>query len=154
LAILLPSPSAICSPPAVTDARFILLDEGAPTEVEATIDGPAVRLAPEAVAGSLGWELKPEGLCRDAVCVPVRDRAKLVFQGRIDLAALAAALDRPLALDVAERAAYLGASARARAAQLASLQAPDVELPDLAGRRHALSDYRGRKVLLVAYASW
>jgi peroxiredoxin len=27
-------------------------------------------------------------------------------------------------------------------------------LPDLSGRMHALSDFRGKKVLLVAYASW
>ena len=138
----------------MSDARFTLIDDGTAADLDATIDGGSVRLAPETVAQSLGWELKPEGLCRDAVCVPVRDRAKLVFAGRIDLAALAAAIDRPLAIDVAERAAYLGASAGERGAQLATLQAPDVELPDLTGRRHALSDYRGRKVLLVAYASW
>ena len=32
--------------------------------------------------------------------------------------------------------------------------APDFTLPDLAGQIHTLSDYRGKKVLLVAYASW
>ena len=32
--------------------------------------------------------------------------------------------------------------------------APDFSLPDLAGRLHTLSDYRGKKVLLIAYASW
>jgi hypothetical protein len=67
---------------------------------------------------------------------------------------LASAGDRPLAVDHGERAAYLGVSATERAAQLASLQAPDFSLPDLAGRRHSLSEHRGRKVLLVAYASW
>jgi len=33
-------------------------------------------------------------------------------------------------------------------------QAPDFALPDLADRVHRLSDYRGRKVLLVTWASW
>ena len=32
--------------------------------------------------------------------------------------------------------------------------APDFTLPDLAGHMHSLSDYRGKKVLLIAYASW
>ncbi len=61
---------------------------------------------------------------------------------------------RPVAVDLAERAAYLGVSAAERAKALASLDAPDFTLPDLDGRRHSLSQSRGKKVLLVAYASW
>jgi hypothetical protein len=37
---------------------------------------------------------------------------------------------------------------------LRSLEAPDFSLPDVAGRMHALSDHRGKKVLLVTWASW
>lgn len=62
--------------------------------------------------------------------------------------------DRPIAVDPDERVAYLGVAAGARAARLASLQAPDFSLPDLAGRTHSLSEHRGKKILLVAYASW
>ena len=50
---------------------------------------------------------------------------------------------RPVAVDLAERAKAL-----------ASLDAPDFTLPDLDGWRHSLSQSRGKKVLLVAYASW
>ena len=80
------------------------------------------------------------------------ERVSAVPASAVD--ALAAAGDRPLAVDHEERVAYLGVSAAERAARLASLEAPDFSLPDLAGRRHALSEHRGRKVLLVAYASW
>ena len=62
--------------------------------------------------------------------------------------------DRPIAVDREEGVAYLGVAAGVRAARLASLQAPDFSLPDLEGRTHSLADHRGRKVLLVAYASW
>ncbi len=48
----------------------------------------------------------------------------------------------------------LGEAAADRASQLASGEAPDFTLPDLQGRLHSLSDYRGKKVLLVTYASW
>jgi hypothetical protein len=48
----------------------------------------------------------------------------------------------------------LARSAGERAAALASLEAPAFALPDAAGRVHRLSDYRGRKVLLVTWASW
>ena len=66
----------------------------------------------------------------------------------------AEASGRPVAIDLSERAAYLGVSAAERAKALASLEAPDFTLPDLDGRPHSLSGHRGKKVLLVAYASW
>jgi hypothetical protein len=80
--------------------------------------------------------------------------AALETSGGVDLAAFAKLLDRPLALDLHERAAYLGVSAGERQRALRSLVAPDFTLPDLSGRPHRLSDHRGKKILLVAYASW
>jgi hypothetical protein len=139
---------------AMSAATLTLIDDGDAHQVAATIDGDAVALAPAVVADKLGWELRSAGLCRGDVCVPVRDRAALLGPAGIDLAALAAVLARPLALDVAARAAYLGTAATTRSQALTSLQAPDFTLPDLAGTPHSLSDYRGTKVLLVAYASW
>jgi len=106
------------------------------------------------VEAALGWKLAPEGLCRGSVCIPVRDRASLVRRGGLDLVALAGLLDRPLALDIQERAAALGESAADRASALHTLHAPDFALPDLSGRLHSLSDHVGKKVLLIAYASW
>jgi hypothetical protein len=37
---------------------------------------------------------------------------------------------------------------------LASLEAPNFTLPDMAGKTHSLVDFRGKKVLLVTWASW
>jgi hypothetical protein len=132
-----------------------IIDGGRALRVEeARIAGERLVLAPAALREALGWELHDDQLCNDALCVPVPPGAALEAGDGIDLAAVAAVLDRPLALDLEERAAYLGASARERAQALRSLQAPDFTLPDLAGRRHALSDQRGRKILLVAWGSW
>ncbi len=122
--------------------------------VAATVDGESAQLSADDVARELGWRLEPEGLCRGALCVPVPDAAALASGDGLDLAALAQALGRPLALDLAERAAALGASAAERTAPLARLEAPDVELPDAAGRLHRLSDHRGSKVLLTVHSSW
>lgn len=85
------------------------------------------------------------------------DGARVVetgYEEGVDLVKRAEAAGRPVAVDLEERAAYLGVRARERATQLASLQAPDFTLPDLDGRSHSLSEHRGRKVFLVAYASW
>jgi AhpC/TSA family len=103
-----------------------------------------------------GWVAKPEGLCRGEVCVPLpteRER-EFVADGRLDLAALWRHLGRPVLRSDRGDVWVLGESAALRGAALASLEAPDFVLPDAAGRPHRLSDYRGRKVLLVTWASW
>jgi len=136
---------------------FTVLDDGHAADVAVEANGESLRLAPAALRDALGFELKPEGLCKDQLCIPLRDRpggAPLVTSGGVELAELATLLDRPLAIDVAEGVAYVGVSAAARSAQLDSLEAPEFRLPDLDGRMHALSDYRGRKVFLLAWASW
>jgi hypothetical protein len=134
--------------------RLTLIDDGRVIDVPARFSGEAVRLQPADVAKELGWELKTEGLCRGTVCVAVRNAPDLANSDGIALDVLARVLARPLAIDVAERTAYMAASAAERGARLASLQAPDFTLPDLSGRMHSLADYRGNKVLLIAYASW
>lgn len=136
------------------DAPFTLLDDGRTTEIAAHVVGDTVRVAPEALRAATGWELKAQGLCRNDVCIPTRAAADRVNEDGVDLDAFAALVGRPLALDPAARVAYLGVGAAERSARLASLEAPDFTLPDLGGRLHSLSDFRGRKVLLLAYASW
>jgi hypothetical protein len=103
-----------------------------------------------------GWELKPEGLCREDVCVPVpRGRETEFVQGdAVDLAAFWRHAGHPVVRDDSGQVWVLGTGARERARVLRSLLAPDFTLPDLEGRRHALSDHRGRKILLVTWASW
>src|SRR5689334_8583140 len=95
-----------------------------------------------------GWYLTAEGLCSGDRCVPfaATDRDAL------DLAAVARALGRPLVSDAEHGLWALGAEAGGRA--LVSASAPDFVLPDVDGRPVRLSDLRGQKVLLVAWASW
>jgi hypothetical protein len=133
---------------------FTLIDAGTASELDAEVDSGRVLLSAADVARSTGWEHKPEGMCRGEVCIPLRDPQVATEDGRLDLARLAGALQRPLALDVEESAAFLGTAASERAQPLHALQAPDFTLPDLSGRMHSLSEHRGKKVLLVAYASW
>ncbi len=99
----------------------------------------------------LGWDRKPEGLCRDDVCIPVPPDAAA---GGLDAALLSRLLGRPLAIDTDEHVAAFAAPAAERAAALRSGIAPDFELPDVHGVTHRLSDFRGKKVVLYAYASW
>jgi hypothetical protein len=133
---------------------FTIIDGERAVPIGARRSGDRVLLDAAGVKEALGWELHEGLLCNDAMCIPVAAEAALVRDGSIDLGGLAAALDRALAVDLDERAAFLGSSARERGQALASQQAPDFALPDLGGRVHALAEHRGRKVLLVAWASW
>jgi len=131
-----------------------LIDDRTAVTIDAVVHQDAIRIAPDTLARALGWKLEAQGLCRAGTCVPVRDRAALVHDDGVDLAELARLLDRPLAMDAAEGAAALAASADERGSRLAALEAPDFTLPDLDGRLHSLHDHRGRKKLLIAWASW
>ena len=133
---------------------FTLIDQDRTHDVAARVEGGRVLLSAEALRDALGWELHEGTLCNDAMCVPLPAGSRLGDDGVFDLAEVAATLGRPLALDVDAGAAFLGVSADERAQTLGSLMAPDFTLPDLAGRSHTLSSFRGKKVFMVAWASW
>lgn len=131
-----------------------VIDEGRPTTVAATISGTRTLIPGDELQRKLGWELKPEGLCNGPACFPVSSVGDLTSNGAIDLETFARVLDRPFAQSVEHGIAVLGAAAVNRADSMESLVAPDFRLPDLDGRMHSLSEHRGRKVFLVAHASW
>ena len=103
-----------------------------------------------------GWALKPEGLCRDDVCsvVAPSDRERLVDGDAVCASGLWQALERPALHDEGHSVWMLGETAADRSAKLASLEAPDFTLPDITGKLHSLSDFRGKKVFLATWASW
>jgi hypothetical protein len=101
-----------------------------------------------------GWELKPEGVCRDDQCIPVppADAAGFVRDDSFNLTRFADHLGQPVVHDVGRDVWVFGEPAGQHTTPL--LTAPDFTLPDLDGREHSLSDYRGRKVFLATWASW
>jgi hypothetical protein len=98
-----------------------------------------------------GWEVKPEGVCCGATCVPLPDGA--VAGGRIDARALAGALGMPLVQEPEHGLIALGPPTLTGRA-LTTAEAPELVLPDLDGNDFALSSLRGQKVVLVTWASW
>jgi len=113
-------------------------------------------LTPGSLHSATGWQLKPEGLCKDDVCTPLAGdkREKLVEGEAVNASALWRALDRPVLSDASRKTWMLGEGAADRGRQLETLQAPDFTLPDIDGNLHSLSDFRGQKVLLATWASW
>ena len=70
-----------------------------------------------------------------------------------NLTASARLTGQPVAHDAVHSTWYFGVRSDQRQ-QLASLEAPDFTLPDIDGNPHSLSDFRGKKVFLVTWASW
>jgi hypothetical protein len=112
------------------------------------LDSPLVD--PAAFERETGWAIKPEGACKDDRCVPLPAEARV--GSRLDVRALAARLGMPIVADEPSGLWSLGPEAGGRA--LTSAVAPDLTLPDWQGRAFQLASLRGRKVLLVAWASW
>ena len=124
----------------------------------ATAEGDNLWLSLDDLRATTGWELKPQGVCLDEVCVPIPPGREADFVGadgkQFNLAALTRQLNQPAVHDDAHAVWCFGEAASVRNHALQALQAPDVTLPDLDGNWHSLSAYRGRKVLLVSWASW
>jgi len=129
-----------------------VIDQDAVSDLAAEPDGERLWVA----AAASGWERRPAGLCRGALCVPLapgREGEIVRADGAVDLAALARLRGQEVVHDD-ERSAWLfGTPAEVRAPG-STLEAPDFTLPDLDGRPHSLSAARGRKVLLASWASW
>ena len=99
-----------------------------------------------------GWTLKPEGMCRDELCVPLPPAA---VKGKdVDVAAFWTKLGGPVVASDKRDVWALGAPADERNAALEGLAAPDFTLPDVDGTPRTLSQLRGKKVFLATWASW
>jgi len=96
-----------------------------------------------------GWRLKPEGLCRDEVCIPMTHSGGDLD---LDLATVARAFDAPLVHDADAGLWSLGPPVASHA--IRSARAPDLVLPDVHGEPFQLQSLYGKKVLLLAWASW
>lgn len=104
--------------------------------------------------------LKPEGVCREELCFPIPKPRTAEFLKQdakatwFNLSAFARLLKQPVARDGALGVYYFGPRPDQQNAHLSSLVAPDFTLPDQDGKPHSLSDFRGKKVLLITWASW
>jgi hypothetical protein len=102
-------------------------------------------------AARTDWHPKPEGLCRGEVCVPAP--GSLRADGTLDVDVAAARLGMPLVHDDEHDVWALGPATLGGKA-LTTAAAADPELITRSGDPFRLSSLRGRKVLLVAWASY
>ncbi len=102
----------------------------------------------DSFAGGTGWEIKPEGACKGEMCVPLG-----TSDGAFDLTAAADRLGMAIVSD-AERGLHAIGPESLGGRALTSAEAPDLVLHDLDGNEVRLSQFRGEKVVLVAWAPY
>ena len=136
-------------------ASITVLTEAGAATIDGAIDASSVWVASDALEGLIGWHLDEHGLCRGDVCLPMRERATTTRpDGRVDLVAMAALVGRPAVVDHEASVVAIGVEQDQRHRALRELTLPAFSLPDLDGRVHHSTDWRGPKTLLLAFSSW
>lgn len=101
------------------------------------------------LAARTGWVAKPEGLCKGPLCVPLPGGVS----EPLDAAVVAQRLGMPVVHDETHGVWALGPSTAGGRA-LESAEMPALTLPDIGGAPFDFSSLRGRRAVIVAWASW
>lgn len=146
---------------AADQGRTIVIYDGVPTNVTASTDaGIDFWLTMTDLKRATRFVVKPQGVCRDELCFPLPKTRKSEFISKkgsvtwFNLSAFARLVKQPAAHDDKNGIWYFGKREDERGSYLESLEAPNFALSDMSGRAHSLADYRGKKVLLITWASW
>ena len=99
-----------------------------------------------------GFALTPQGACRGDLCIPVP--AGMVRDDFFDIVAFANHLGQAVAAEPEARVWSFGSITAPGSGLSSSRIAPDVTVSDRLGRPVHLAGFRGKKVLVVTWASW
>jgi hypothetical protein len=149
-----------CGSARAEETRATIIYDDHATEIStANVDAGQLWITTVDLARATRFELKPQGVCRNELCFPVPKAREQEFVRKtaskvwFNLVAFAQLVRQPVAYDESLSTWYFGLRSDQRQG-LSSLEAPDFSLPDMNGKTHSLSDFRGKKVLLLTWASW
>lgn len=144
----------------VAQSATVLYNERV-VEIEQTLaDATDLWVSPEDLTRINDFVLKPEGACLDELCIPVlQDRDSDMFVRRQDqswfnVTGLADKLQQAHVTDHEDGVWSFGGMPIERRAFFQGGEAPDFALPDRDGNIISLANFRGKKVLLLTWASW
>ncbi len=111
----------------------------------------SLSVTPSDLLRSTGWESKPQGLCKGDICVPAPDAVNA--DGSLDAGAVATKLRMPIVHDEAHSVWAFGA-ASIGGKTLDTVALPPLSLEDKDGVPFDFAALKGRKAIVVAWASW
>lgn len=133
-----------------TSTATILYQDRAITVARVRAEGNELWVRGADLPAMNGFTLKPQGACREDICIPV---PKSMRQGEwFQLTGFARKTSQAV---VHEAGVWsFGEIPNLRGSFLSSRIAPDFAVPDRKARVVHLSDFRGKKGLVVTWASW
>ena len=141
--------------------KQIVIYDGIATEVSAAPESSSdLWITTSDLARATRFVIKAQGVCRDELCFPLPKNRMKEFVSKkgattwFNLGEFAKLIKQPVVRDQKNGVWYFGARASEQNGYPASLAAPNFTLPDLNGKLHSLADFRGKKVLLITWASW
>lgn len=138
----------------------VLYGENAAPIAEALVEKDRLWIPVASLPRANGFTLKPQGACVDEICIPVKQKGpdslvrKIKGKPYFDLSGFAAKTGQAESAETAFPAFSYSDVPVLRGRDFAQGIAPEFTLPDRQGRPVSLSQYRGRKVLLLTWASW
>jgi hypothetical protein len=156
-ASLAPTPAAARSDtPSASPAATVLYDDHA-VVLDRIRSGPAragdaLWIRKQDLSRINGFELKPQGACRADLCIPI---PKAMTRGdAFNLTAFAKKAGQAVVADPAARVWSFGEMQALGGGLANSRVASDFEVPDRLGRPAHLAAFRGKKALVITWASW
>jgi len=156
--ILVADTRAVADEDAVEKSVTVIFNDQAVKIGGALVQGKHLWVAGDDVKNVNGFELKPEGLCAGDVCVPIPASndwtRKHGDKKYLNVTRFADKADQAVAVDASGDVWSFGAVPVLESELLPKGKAPDFALPDRSGKTVKLSDFRGKKVLILSWASW
>jgi hypothetical protein len=151
----------LCAAAALAAAPTTVIYDGVTSNLTEAVSEPDnLWLTLSDLTRATRFVLKPQGACLDEFCVPIpKSREALFLRSEGDrklfnVAELARTLKQPVIHDDANAIWLFGSRPESLMKTANTLEAPDFTLPDWKGTGRSLHDFRGKRVLLVTWASW
>jgi len=151
---LAPGIAVVADQSAVT----VVANDGVINIEDAMIDGQHLWVTAQDVTKITGFEPKPEGFCSADICIPIPKSEAWVRtqdgETYFCVTRFAEKIDQAVAVDAGRRVCGFGVVPLHQRAFFTEAKAPDFALADRDGNTVRLSDFLGKKVLVLTWASW
>ena len=128
------------------------------TVVLRVLKEPGLWVSPEDLTSINDFVLKPEGACLDDLCIPIKQGSDLLktIDGEqwFNLSAFADFISQSYVMDEATNTWSFGEIPAKRQTMMTEAQAPDFEIFDRQGKVIRMSDFKGKKALIITWSSW
>lgn len=129
------------------------------TEIESLEKSSDLWIHENDLTKATGFELKPSGACYPKldICIPLFEKGlihKTTTGSWLNMSKLSKALELTCIASDDKKAWSLGVIPQVRQLLLDTGKAPDFEIEDIYGNNICLSDFKGKKVLIVTWATW